>query len=116
VSFANRLYSAVLDGRMDLDAALDRMAERADWERGVAEADDLIRASDRSRPTDAVQPSSRKLAPAVFAFHQPGFGGMPGFDCYTLTEDVGGHPKNSTVSEHTLRKLGYHVPAKEEAA
>jgi hypothetical protein len=116
VSLANRMYSEVLDGRMDLDAALDRMAERADWERDVAAADDLIRASDRSRPTDAVQPSSRKLAPAVFAFHQPGFGGMPGFDCYTLTEDAGVHPKSSTVSENTLRRLGYYVPARGEAA
>jgi hypothetical protein len=116
VSFANRMYSEVLDGRMDLDAALDRMAERADWERDVAAADDLIRASDRSRPTDAVQPSSRKLAPAVFAFRQPAYGSLTGFDCYNLTADVPGHPKNSTVSEHTLRKLGYYVPAREEAA
>ena len=62
MSFASRLYNEVLDGRADLDDAVGRMEERGDWERTVAEADDLIRASDRSRPEDAEQPTGGRRA------------------------------------------------------
>jgi len=41
--------------------------------------------------------------PATYAGHMDGFGNLPGFDLYNLNVDLPGHPKNSTVSEHTLR-------------
>lgn len=37
-------------------------------------------------------------------------GKLPGFHLYTLLEDIPGHNKGSTISEHTLRNLGYAVP------
>lgn len=120
MSFANRLYNDVLDGRLDLDDAVGRMEERGDWERDVEQADNLIRASDRSRPEDAEQPSGRRTAPAVFAFQTEevtvGTRHFPSMDCYNLTADVPGHPKGSTVTRRTLEALGYYVPARGEAA
>lgn len=52
----------------------------------------------------------RPLAPAVFLGWQDGFGVVPSFRIYNLTADVAGHPKHSTVSEHTLSDLGYALP------
>lgn len=71
-----------------------------------------------SAECDALEAEMRAMppAPAVFAFRQPAFGPLPGFDCYTLTADIGVHPVRSTVSRKTLEDLGYAVPARQEAA
>lgn len=50
------------------------------------------------------------VAPAVFFGVQPGEGFVPDFRLYNLTADIPGHPQGSTVSEHTLRKLGFALP------
>jgi hypothetical protein len=51
-----------------------------------------------------------KTAPATFLGEQPGFGIHPGFSLYNLTADILGHPAGSTVSDVTLRELGYALP------
>jgi len=52
----------------------------------------------------------RPLAPATYRFIQPGFGEVPSFDLWDLTENVPGHPAGSTVSSQTLLGLGYSLP------
>ena len=52
------------------------------------------------------------LKPVVQAHyngHQDDEGG-PGFDIWTLDEAIPGHPKGSSVSEHTIRKAGFALP------
>lgn len=50
------------------------------------------------------------LAPVIPAGVQSGMGVMPDFRLYRLTKDIPGHPKGSTISETTLRELGYTPP------
>ncbi len=49
-------------------------------------------------------------APFVFIGVQDCGGIVPDFALYNLLVDVPGHPAGSTVSEDTLRKLGFLVP------
>ena len=49
------------------------------------------------------------LAPAAYTGWQEAVDGK-GFALYTLTEDIEGHPRNSTVGARTLRDLGYRLP------
>ena len=51
-----------------------------------------------------------KTAPVTYSGHQSGFGLMPSFNLWTLTEDWAGHPKGTTLSENTITKLGYSLP------
>lgn len=54
-------------------------------------------------------------APARFIGVQSGFGDeFPSVDLFTLTEQVGEHPIDSTVSRQTLEGHGYHVPPRAE--
>lgn len=53
-----------------------------------------------------------RLAPATFGGIQEGARGAPGFDFYTLDEDIAGHPKGSSVTGETLTKAGYKLPEK----
>lgn len=59
----------------------------------------------------------KPVAPAKFAFTQGGFeiGGKfyPPMDMYNLTDDIPGHPKDSTVSARTLVNKGYDLPPRE---
>lgn len=64
--------------------------------------------------TDVPQPTG-KPAPAKFLATQEWGEGLPPTDLYNLTEDIPGHPKNSTVSADTLQKLGYDLPPKQSA-
>ena len=62
-----------------------------------------------------------KTAPAIFLGEQSGFGIRPGrvhpgFLLFNLTADIPGHPCGSTVSDATLRELGYALPAVPESA
>ncbi len=50
------------------------------------------------------------IAPAVFLGMQECAGVCPDFALFNLTADIPGHPCNSTVSEMTLRKLGFALP------
>ena len=52
----------------------------------------------------------KPLAPATYLGRQHGTERIPDFDLYLLTADVAGHPIGSTVSEMTLRELGYALP------
>ncbi len=52
---------------------------------------------------------------AEFKATQSGMGVMPDFDLYNLKEDLPGHPKDSTVSEKTLREAGYELDPKQKA-
>ena len=53
---------------------------------------------------------SKPMAPAVFDHIQEGKGVFEDYANYTLTEDVPGHKKGSTVVGKTLEDLGYRVP------
>lgn len=57
-----------------------------------------------------------QAAPAVYCGRQAGYLHLPAFDLYTLTADIEGHPKGSTVSEHTLRRLGFTLPSHRKGA
>jgi hypothetical protein len=48
---------------------------------------------------------------AIFRFVQECEGLMPDFAMFDLLVDLPGHPRHSTVSEATLRKLGVAIPA-----
>lgn len=49
-------------------------------------------------------------APAYYIGTQSGFADIPAFSLYNLTADIPGHPAGSTVSDITLRELGYSLP------
>lgn len=53
--------------------------------------------------------SEAMIAPAVYVGTQR-VDGKDAFTLWTLTADIPGHPAGSTVSDVTLRKLGYEVP------
>lgn len=53
---------------------------------------------------------SLPVAPAEYIGTQPGFGSVPDFRLYNLTESIPGHPVGSTVSDDTLRRAGYVLP------
>lgn len=61
-------------------------------------------------PTLAGQ--ARPLAPAVYAGWQPGTVHYPGFEIWTLTKDIAGHPAGSSVSRQTLELAGFACPAR----
>jgi hypothetical protein len=46
----------------------------------------------------------------IFRHVQPGFEELPSISMYDLTEDISGHPKDSTVSRNTLEESGYVLP------
>lgn len=48
-------------------------------------------------------------APVEYQGFQEGYGDIPGFHLYNLTEDIPGHPKGSTVGRETLAKAGFDV-------
>lgn len=54
----------------------------------------------------------RPLAPAVYVGWQPGTVHMPGFEIWTLTRAIAGHPAGSSVSRQTLELAGYLCPAR----
>lgn len=55
-------------------------------------------------------------APVVYRGFQPGFGTVPGFDLYNLTDTIALNlVKGSTVSGDAIRKAGFRIPAAEEA-
>lgn len=60
------------------------------------------------------RPPARLLAPAMFDGMQERRG-RPPMPLYTLTEDLPGHPKGSTLSGETLEQLGYRLPPGETA-
>ena len=86
-----------------------------------------IRASDRDHPGNActgnpktcglhfcsAYPDCLPIAPAVFIGTQTL--GAVSFDLYNLTQDIPGHPVNSTVSGETLTKAGYRLPEKKSS-
>jgi len=51
----------------------------------------------------------RPVAPAEFVGWQDDYKGG-GLALYNLTSDIEGHPAGSTVSDRTLRRLGYRIP------
>ncbi len=53
------------------------------------------------------------MAPAVYIGRQEGIGRIPAMDLFNLTEDIPGHPKDSTVSEMTLSRVGFRLPSRE---
>jgi hypothetical protein len=54
---------------------------------------------------------AQKEAPVVYKGHQEGFGTIPGFDLYNLTETISPTlVKGSTVTEASLNKEGFTVP------
>ncbi len=53
---------------------------------------------------------ARNLNDIDYVGYQAGFGRVPGQHLYNLKIDLPGHPKGSTVSERTLRELGYKLP------
>lgn len=72
-------------------------------------------------PTPAPQPevpAEKPLAPATFHAIQEGIpeAGIKDIELYNLTQDIPGHPKDSTVSRETLEKAGYRIPAEEHTA
>ena len=57
-----------------------------------------------------ISPAALPIAPAVFVGLQEGFGDVPSFNLYNLTEDIPGHPAGSTVSQDTLEQAGFVAP------
>jgi hypothetical protein len=58
---------------------------------------------------------TRLALPARFIGVQAGFGDdYPSVDLFTLNEQVGEHPADSTVSRQTLESHGYTVPPRAE--
>ena len=51
-----------------------------------------------------------KHAPAIFDHVQEAPAPMAAMEMFTLTEDIPGHPKNSTISRATLEAAGFFVP------
>jgi len=56
-----------------------------------------------------ISSDDQQPTPAEFIGVQSGFGLEP-IELFTLTQPVGGHPVDSTVSRQTLERNGYHVP------
>ncbi len=55
-------------------------------------------------------------APVLYKGYQQGFGTVPGFDLFNLTETISPQlVKGSTVTADSLRKAGFNVPATEQA-
>jgi hypothetical protein len=54
----------------------------------------------------------RPAAPAVYAGWQPGTRHHPGFEIWTLTRDIAGHPAGSSVSRQTLELAGFACPSR----
>jgi hypothetical protein len=52
------------------------------------------------------------MAPADFLGTQQGYKDIPGYDMYNLTKDIHGHPAGSTVSDITLKRMGFGLPPK----
>jgi len=77
----------------------------------------VVQGAGQAGPFEA-QPGVEKPAPAVFRGVQQGVPkkGIADVELWNLTEDVPGHPKNSTVSRKTLEDLGYTVPPRPEPA
>ena len=66
----------------------------------------------------ALLPPGSSQVPAIFCCWQPGFGQHPTVALWTLTQDIPGHPRDSTVTTATLHAAGYmvHEPAVPEPA
>ena len=63
------------------------------------------------------EPGSKGPAPAKFIGVQEGVPGVvPDIELYNLTQDIDGHPVDSTVSRQTLERKGYSIPPMEKTA
>jgi hypothetical protein len=94
------VQTAYNSGKISQDNAI-KLLQQIHW--------DEINASKVTKSVKLVEPVE-----AIKVGHQEGANNKPGFDIYTVTK--GGnteHPNNSTVSETTLKKMGW-TPPKEE--
>ena len=54
------------------------------------------------------------IVPILVVFRgiqETGFEDVPGFPLYDITEDLPGHPAQSTLSRETLEEFGYSFPS-----
>lgn len=86
-----------------------RIVDVPDEIRDVSNFIDAIRSPEQiSEPTET---PTLKDAPVTYAGFQPGFGKIPGFHLYNLTETIAPHlVKGSTVTENSLNEAGFKVP------
>lgn len=89
------------------DPLMQRAAQSTN---AVTQAERAYRAAEHQSVTGGTAAATR-MAPVEYAGYQEGFGKVPGFHQYTLTEDLSPKlVKGSTVSAEALRKAGYEVP------
>jgi hypothetical protein len=56
------------------------------------------------------EPIDRPRAPALWLGYQIWDNSRPPTELYTLTRDIPGHCRESTVSRDTLERAGFYVP------